>query len=111
MVDDFFKYRYGWEKFHGAVHSLCGHGDIKERLENAYIFNISHIRSQDNLPEPLHEKFNELVTSLTNVQPEGDEGQVRATIKKMDELKINKAIEDIIGLYDDICRFMPNLHA
>ncbi|RZF15048.1 hypothetical protein [Serratia marcescens] len=107
MVDDFLKYRYGWEKFHGAVHSLCSDGDIRERLENSYIFNISHINYQNNLPEQLHEKFNELVLSLTHVQAEGDEGQVRATIKRMDELMINKAIEDIISLYDSICRFMP----
>ncbi|WP_142590513.1 hypothetical protein [Serratia marcescens] len=111
MVDDFFKYKYGWEKFHCAVHSLCGHGDIKERLENAYVFNIAHVRYQNDLPEPLHEKFKDLVSSLTHVQPEGDEGKARATIKTMDELKINKVIEDIIGLYDDICRYMPNHYA
>ncbi|EPC6045167.1 hypothetical protein ACR0VB_002140 [Serratia marcescens] len=111
MVDDFFKYRYGWEKLHGAVHSLCSHGDIKERLENAYVFNISHIHDQNDLPEPLHKEFKDLVSSLTHVQPEGDEGKARATIKKMDELMINKAVEDIISLYDSICRFMPKQHA
>lgn len=105
MVDDFFKYRYGWEKFHAAVHSLAGEGTIKERLENAYTFNIIHLRCDNDIPEELHGEFNELVAMMTSVDDQN--GSVHATVYAMDELERSRVIEKIIGIYDSICRYMP----
>ncbi|SEL41524.1 hypothetical protein SAMN04487787_110164 [Kosakonia sacchari] len=109
-MDDFMKYRYGWEKFHGAIHSLASEGTFNERLANAYVFNISHIDKENNLPEATWNKYEELVSLLTFAEPVGNEGKVAASIAQMDDLQKNKVAELFISLYDDLCRFMPNLH-
>lgn len=110
MVDNFFQYRYGWEKLHSAVHSLCSDLPIKERLENAYVFSITLINAENDIPEPVRGRFNALVETLTRALPEGEEGRGHATIHGMNELEIHDAIGEIIGLYDDLCRYMPNHH-
>ncbi|MCU5775245.1 hypothetical protein [Winslowiella arboricola] len=110
MVDNFFQYRYGWEKLHGAVHSLCGVGSLKERLENAYLYNLLHLTVENDIPEPVRGRFNELSQSLTRGRPEGEEGRVHATIIAMDDAELNAAVSEIIGLYDDLCRYMPIHH-
>ncbi|MDO6406242.1 hypothetical protein [Pantoea phytobeneficialis] len=105
MVDDFFKYRYGWEKFHGAVHSLSGEGTILERLENAYVFHIIHLRKENDIPIELHEQFDEVVSLMTNA--DAPEGRVNAAVRAMDQMTRSRVIENIISLYDSLCRYMP----
>jgi len=105
MVDDFFKYRYGWEKFHGAVHSLAGHGTLHERLENAYTFHIINLDCDQHIPEPVQERFNGLKAMMTSADVL--DGRVRATVQAMDDGELSRAVEMIIGIYDDICRYMP----
>lgn len=41
---------YGWEKLHLAMHSLAGDGTQAKRLVSAIIFNLIHIRPDENLP-------------------------------------------------------------
>lgn len=105
MVDDFFKYRYGWEKFHGAVHSLAGESTIQERLENAYVFHIIHLRKDNDIPIELHDKFDEVVFLMTNA--DAPEGRVNAAVIAMDEMTRSRVTENIISLYDSLCRYMP----
>ena len=95
---------YGWEKLHLAVHSLCGMGTQHERLINATTFNLSHINPENDLPEELRAGFKDLYAQLTaNTATEG-EGRIQSTIKVFDEIQLHKAIEEIISLYDSICR-------
>ncbi|CNJ47134.1 hypothetical protein HB991_09170 [Yersinia mollaretii] len=101
------QYRYGWEKFHTAIHSLAGFGAQQERLLNAYIFSLSHINPDVDLPEYLREEFTELSTSLTRKPAQGDEGTAYATIYAMREDEIHQAIDSIISIYDSVCREMP----
>lgn len=105
MIDDFFKYRYGWEKFHGAVHTLAGEGPIAERLENAYLYNIIHLKKNNDIPDELHKEFDELVAIMTDADV--PEGRVNAAVHAMDEITRRTAIEKIISLYDSLCRYMP----
>jgi len=105
MVDNFLKYRYGWEKFHGAINSLAGHGTLQERLENAYTFNIIHLDCEQHIPEPVQESFNELKTMMTSADVL--DGRVRASVQAMDDGELSRAVEMIIGIYDKICRYMP----
>jgi len=105
MVDDFFNYRYGWEKFHGAVHSLAGHGTLHDRLENAYTFNIINLDCDQHIPESVQESFNELKAMMTSA--EVLDGRVRASVQAMDDGELSRAVEMIIGIYDSICRYMP----
>ncbi|MBJ9886425.1 MULTISPECIES: hypothetical protein [Citrobacter] len=95
---------YAWEKFHIAVLTLAGTGSTKERLSNAYIFSIGHIKTSEDIPADLREKFENLCDTLTSVDPTGQEGKVQATIAQMDELEISKVTEDIISFYDTLCR-------
>lgn len=108
MVDDFFKYRYAWEKFHSAVLSLAGEGSIQQRLENAYVFNIINLRRDNDIPEELHEEFEEIVALMT--ASDAAEGRVNAAVNAMDEIVRSSLVEKIISLYDSLCRYMPKHH-
>jgi hypothetical protein len=105
MVDDFFKYRYACEKFHSAVLSLAGEGSIQERLENAYVFSIIHLRRDNDIPEELHDDFEEIVALMT--ASNAAEGRVHAAVNAMDEIERSSVVGKIIGLYDSLCRYMP----
>ncbi|MBB3324217.1 hypothetical protein [Atlantibacter sp. RC6] len=111
MVDNFMKCKYAWEKFHGAVHSLASEGDLKTRLIRAYVFNITPLNRDNDIPKELLERYDEFVHLMTKVPAQGDEGSVAATVNKMDEIEMERATDLIIGLYDDLCRFMPNHYA
>lgn len=43
------------------------------------------------------------VRKLTKFDATGDEGRVQATVSKLNDFEINKLIEDIVSLNDDIC--------
>ncbi|MFD3247461.1 hypothetical protein [Rahnella aquatilis] len=101
------QYSYGWEKFHSAVLTLAGPGSQAQRLSDAFVFSLSHIRPEENLPEQLRADFGVLMVALTQKQAVADEGNAQATIFAMDEFEIHQSISKIIGLYDSICREMP----
>lgn len=101
------QYSYGWEKFHSAVLTLAGSGSQAQRLSDAFVFSLSHIRPEENLPEQLRADFGVLMVALTQKQAVADEGNAQATIFAMDEFEIHQSISKIIGLYDSICREMP----
>ena len=95
---------YAWEKFHTAVLTLAGSGTTKERLTNAYVFSLGHIKTSEDIPSDLRERFENLCDTLTRNTPTGQEGKVVATVSQMDEIEILKVTEDIIGFYDTLCR-------
>ncbi|WJV61343.1 hypothetical protein PCO87_15705 [Pectobacteriaceae bacterium C52] len=111
MTDDFQKYHYAWEKFHGAMHTLATDAPIKQRIVNAYVFNILHVNRERDIPKTILSRYDELINLITSVEPESNEGRVEATVHGMDEIKCNRTTELMIGLYDDLCRFMPNHYA
>ena len=43
---------------------------------------------------------------ITSVTASGNEGTVQATIDRLDEVGMQRAIEKVISFYDSICRFM-----
>ncbi|WP_410751782.1 hypothetical protein [Citrobacter sp. U14242] len=95
---------YAWEKFHTAVLTLAGDGNIKERLSNAFIFSIDHIKASEDIPEDLREQFESLCDNLTRIDPVGNEGKVQATVSQIDSFELSKTAEDIVSFYDTICR-------
>ncbi|QQX57447.1 hypothetical protein [Pseudomonas chlororaphis] len=99
-------YSYGWEKLHLAVHSLAGNSTQAERLVNAIIFNLIHIRPDENLPSSMREEFEEFMNQMSSVKAKGDEGTVEATVSTLDEWGRKQAIEKIISFYDTVCRHM-----
>jgi len=94
------KLRYAHEQFSNAMYSLTGAGPQRERLINAYINSIIHIR-EENVPE-IAEELAELKKKLTHVPPRGIEGSVQATVNAMSDSDVATIIEDIIDLYEKI---------
>lgn len=92
------------EKFHTAVLTLAGSGSTKERLTTAYVFSLGNIKTSEDIPADLREKFKNLCDTLTRITPTGQEGKVEVTVSQMDEIEILKVTEDIIGFYDTLCR-------
>jgi hypothetical protein len=95
---------YAWEKFHTAVLTLTGDGSARERLYNAYIFSIGHIKTSEDIPEDLREKFENLRAKLTSIDPVGQEGKVQATVSSMNDFEISRITEEIVSIYDTLCR-------
>lgn len=102
-------YSYGWEKLHLAMHSLAGDGTQAKRLVSAIIFNLIHIRPDENLPPSMQREFEEFMDQMSSVKAKDGEGIVEATVETLDEWGRKQAIEKIIGFYDTVCRHMkPN---
>ena len=102
-------YRYGWEKLHLAVHSLAGAMPQKERLVSAVTSNLIHITPGRDLPPELRDEFRQFMEEITSVDARANEGTIQATIDRLNEVGISRAIDKIIGFYDAVCRHMgPN---
>lgn len=99
---------YAWEKFHGAVLTLVGQGDQRDRLANAYLFDLMHVDT-NTLPQSIQGDFKMLKETLTRGTPEADEGTVVATVKGMDEFEMHGLVEKIVSMYDTIARHQTPL--
>ncbi len=98
---------YGWEKLYLAILTLTGSGPIQDRLISAWIYHLSHIRPEENLPEELREEFIKLEENLNREEPFGNEGSIRATINKMDKSEIKDSVEKIVSLFSRIAKYKP----
>jgi hypothetical protein len=97
-------YSYGWEKLHTAVSSLAGESSQRQRLVNAILYSLVHIRPDENLPPSIRDEFKAFIKEMTATEAEGDEGTVQATVNSMEDFDIHRAVERIIGFYDTVCR-------
>jgi len=95
--------QYAWEKFHGAVLTLAGQGDQRDRLANAYLFDLMHVDTS-TLPQGIRGDFEMLKETLASGTPEADEGTVVAAVKAMDEFQMHELVEKIVSMYDTIAR-------
>lgn len=89
---------YGLEKLGLAVRRLVGKGTIKERLQEAYLFNVIQLVGRDYLPKELNNKLQEITYHLTEQKGEG-EGSIVATINEMSEAEAVMYAEKICDLY------------
>lgn len=95
-------YGYTWEKFFGATMSLVGEGPLKQRLENA---TLSIIRLKNhNIPDDVKQDVLSLIEDLTSGNPDGEEGRIHATIKRMTDEEARATAKRILGVYDNIAR-------
>ena len=95
---------YGWEKLYLAVDCLTSEGEQTGRLIDAVSFNLAQITSENDLPENLKHRFDNLIESFRAVQPKQDEGLFRATINSFNQMERKAAIEEIISLYTEVCK-------
>ena len=95
---------YAWEKGFLAVQGMATSArTIQERVGDAYIYHLVHIREENVSPE-LFERIEAIGQRLTREKAIGDEGTVAATVAKMSEADAIKIADEIVSIYDEIAR-------
>lgn len=90
--------------FYAAVSALAGHGNIKQRLIQAFEENLARIET-DELPVAVKESFSDLRKMMSGVDPLNGEGRIRATVRKMSVIEADECAQMMIDLYTDMIRF------
>ena len=93
------KKTYPYEKFMAAVHGMAASPkSVQQRIADAYLSSIMHAKSNE-VPEEMRGIFEQLHRRLTSVEPQGDEGRVQATVRKMSPEDAISIINDITHIY------------
>lgn len=92
------------ERFYAALAVLASHGDIKQRLISAFEDHLGAVEL-DELPVAVKERFADMRSLMTGVEPLNGEGHVRATVRKMSVPEADHCARLMIDLYADMLRF------
>ena len=95
---------YAREKFNLAIRSLAVPGLQRERLVNAYVYNIIHVKPEA-VPADIRDELRQFQHDITRVDAKGGEGKVQATVNAMDDAEVNGMIERVISMHDAIARY------
>lgn len=87
--------------FPGAVLELAGPDPQRERLINAYRYNLAHL-SYTDIPDNLWTEFEAFQQEITRKVAVGERDRVEATVMSMSELKVKNLIESIFSMYDAV---------
>jgi hypothetical protein len=90
-------------RFFAAVSVMAGHGNIKQRLIQAYEENLAVIDDHD-LPIVIRQAFAELRDMMSQVAPLNGEGRVRASVRKMSVGEADACAQRMLAIYGDIIR-------
>ena len=91
-------------RFYAAVSALAGHGDIKQRLIDAFEENLAIIE-HDELPVAVKQSFADLRKMMSGVDPLNGEGRIRASVRKMSVVEADECAQRMIDLYTEMVRF------
>jgi hypothetical protein len=91
-------------RFYAAVSALAGHGNIKQRLIQAFEENLASIESSE-LPVAVKQSFADLRRTMSGVDPLNGEGRIRATVRKMSIVEADECAQMMIDLYTEMVRF------
>ena len=91
-------------RFYAAVSVLAGHGNIKQRLIQAFEENLASIDDAE-LPVAVKQSFADLRTSMSGVDPLNGEGRIRATVRKMSVMEADECAQMMLNLYTDLVRY------
>jgi len=91
-------------RFYAAVSALAGHGNIKQRLIQAFEQNLANIEDAE-LPIVVKQSFADLRRMMSGVDPLNGEGRIRATVRKMSIIEADECAQMMIDLYTDMVRF------
>jgi hypothetical protein len=86
------------ERFAAAVRTLVSDGPIKPRLASAYSEHLADLQPAE-LPVGLRSSFSELQGALNRLEPVGNEGRVRANIRKMSAREAGDHANEIVRMY------------
>ena len=91
-------------RFYAAVSVMAGHGNIKQRLIQAYEENLAIIDDHE-LPIAIKQSFADLRNMLSQVAPLNGEGRIRATVRKMSVAEADACAMKMLDIYGDIIRY------
>lgn len=94
--------------FYAAVTVLVGHGEIKQRLINAFERHLADIENE-LLPVVIRPDFAKLRKIMTGVEPLNGEGRVRATVRKMSVHEADRCAKRILDIYAEVVRLEDEL--
>lgn len=94
---------YHVDRFHSAVMTLAGDGNVKQRLQKAFEEDLEPI-DEDELPGELKGDFRALKTRMTSVEPVTGEGSVCATVRKMSVTEASCCATSVVSMYGVIVR-------
>lgn len=94
---------YLTERFESAVLTLVSDGPVKQRLATAFLENLDELDDQD-LPECLRLRFEDLREALHRVAPLGGEPCVMATVRKMSIPEADRYATSIVRIYTELVR-------
>ena len=92
------------QRFYAAVSVMAGHGNIKQRLIQAYEENLAIIDDHE-LPIAIRQSFADLRNMLSQVAPLNGEGRIRASVRKMSVIDADACAMKMLEIYGDIIRF------
>jgi hypothetical protein len=92
---------YAWEKLYAAIWILAGGtGNLRERIEDAYVSALMRLKP-DDFPKGLRREFSYVLDRLIREEPtEPGEGKLRATLKTMNDIELDRIVERIVSIYD-----------
>ena len=95
-------YGYGWEKSYLAVRGMATSPKrLQERLGDAYVFNLTHIRAENVTPD-VWLRLQHVEQALTHVPAKGSEGTVAATTAVMNDDEALQLAIEIVNIADQI---------
>lgn len=100
------KYDYAWEKLYTAVKTLAASEErIQERLAAAWLHSGARLSYTVTpyLPEDLQAEYEAIHAALTKVS-DSDRGAIRATCAAMSDDEASDLAENIVTLFDSVCR-------
>lgn len=83
---------YGWEKLYLATRQLVKEGTQRERVSNAYYYELMKVDPDTNLPIEIRNRFRTLVTNIEKV-------------KSLNDDEVNNIALEIVELYDTATRY------
>src|SRR5260221_2221417 len=100
---------YAYEKLYTAILGMASRPKrLRERIEDAYVYNIIHVRDED-LPSDSLLDFRKLKEMLTRCSPRHPaEGSVRATTQQMSWRELHEGARPITRLFDRISAAQHN---
>ena len=90
--------------FYASVSALVGHGNIKQRLIQAFEDNLTAVET-DELPIAVQQSFADLRKMMSGVDPLNGEGRIRATVRKMSVIEADECAQMMVDIYTDMVRF------
>ena len=89
---------YGWQTFYKAMQILAGDGTQDDRLNRA-ITQLRGLKPESDLPENVIVSFKTFMKYITSV----DEN-IAATIKTLSPISKSQVVDDVISMYNTICK-------